>query len=264
MAITKTMYFMKRVLSYVLMAIIPFLAFLLVWLITNNLLYSSAAFIILGGILFFFSMWLTSHPMLTALEDSSKIWVDAFDSTGNSTPFLAEVVPPYIQGKVNGKLERTIYNRQLVSYFETPRDAGYVGEINGNVVLSLPKDQYARYRFKIEQIPRLIFNKQMGIFTNKDIVNDKEVSYMANEHELGDIKNSLFIMIEKLESLDREILKKIFEALGKGNMKWILILLLGMGLIVLGYFLWPSISSALGLAGKGVAEAGANKIITSR
>lgn len=264
MALTKTMYFVKRVLSYILVAIIPFLAFLLTWLITNNLFYGSAAFIVFGGLTFFFSMWFTSHPMLMVLEDQSKIWVDAFDSTGNSTPFIAHVIPPYIQGKVDGKLERTIYNRQLISYFDTPRPAGYVGEINGNVVLSLPKDQISRYRFKMDQIPRLIFNKQMGIFTNKDIVNDKEISYMANEHELGDIKNSLYIMIEKLESLDREILKKIFEALSKGNLKWVLIVLLGIGLIVLAYFTWPSISSALGIAGKGVAEAGANKIVTSR
>lgn len=243
---------LKKVLALLLASSIPFIAFLAVISLTDNLILSFVAWGV--GLLFglFVGFWMLKHPMMTMLENTEPIAL-MIDSTAVVKPVNCYLNQPYVSGVLdNGKEIKTSYDRNIHNYLSSPR-TGFYGTIEKHRVYTMPLDEISKYDFEFENRSMFLINGMLGTFIPKQLLTDKENSIYVD--------HSIDYLSRMEEDESREIIKytqTFFDRILKSpflqNIPWLLILVIVIVLAILAFY-WPVISVQLGLATQSAGQA---------
>jgi len=203
---------------------------------------------------------LLKNPFTTMLEGKGILAIN-LSSTGIMQTFIVKVNPPYIQGKLNGKLVNDVFNRSTVMQLEPPKPANKPAQFleNGGIKIELDKDELNSARFGFFQYPCLIWNNQLHSVLTKDFLSDKEKGAFA-EHGILYLNRKT----EELTSHIRDFGRYIVETLKpKDNFfanKWVWLIIVVV-LIILAALFAPAIINAIKpmMAGVGTAAGAATK-----
>lgn len=238
-------YRLKKILALLLAAAIPFIVFLAIISITNDIILSMVGWVIglFGGL--FSGFWLMKHPFLTMLENTEPIAL-MVDSTAVVKPINCYINQPYVNALLeNGKDIRTSYDRNIHNYLAIPRTA-YYGTIDKHRIYTMPLDEISKFDFEFENRTMFLINGMLGTFIPKQLLTDKENSIYVD--------HSIDYLSRMEEDESREIIKytqTFFDRILKSpflkNVPWLIILLIIIVLGILIYY-WPVISVQLGLA----------------
>lgn len=187
---------------------------------------------------------LLRNPFTDMLEGKGLLVLD-INSTGIINPFIVQVNSPYIQGKVNGKMIKDVFDRETVMQLAVPKQNGIVGDfIDGKVVVALSEDEYNKGRFAMYHYPVIIYNEQTRTIVTKDFLADTEKTAFA-EHTVLYLNR----IMEELTSVVRDFGRYVVELTKpKGNgimgtlLPWLLI---GGGVIILIVLFGPSLMNAI-------------------
>lgn len=200
---------------------------------------------------------LLSNPFSSMLEGAGVITFN-IDSTGIIRPFIMRVLSPYVEGKLDHKLNSDVFDRSTVYQLSPPINAGYVQEGIGKdgvrrLAIVVDEDEYNRSRFQLMQYPTIIFNDQIKSIITKDFLSGMEKTLFA-EHTILYLNRKM----EELTSAIRDFGRYVVESLKPSAIsgKTIAIAILVIGLIVLGALFLPQIIQTLqGEGGKAVQSA---------
>lgn len=243
---------LKKILALLLAASIPFIAFLAVISLTNNLIFSFIAWAIGLFLGLFVGFWLIKHPMLTMLENTEPIAM-IVDSTAVVKPVNCYINQPYVKALLDGGKDiRTSYDRNIHNYLSVPR-TGFYGTIEKHRVYTMPLDEISKFDFEFENRSMFFINGMLGTFIPKQLLTDKENSIYVD--------HSIDYLSRMEEDESREIIKytqsffdKILSSPFLKNIPWLLVLVIVIALAILIYY-WPAISVQLGLATQQAGQA---------
>lgn len=258
------MYKIKKWGAGFFMAFMPTVTFLVMIIATGDLLQAIMGFLIMAPFSIFIGFRILKNPFTDLLEGSGLLTI-TLDSTGTLNPFIVKLVPPFLEGRVQGKKVSTIFNRDSVPYMATPIKTTASLTEDGDIeilTMKIPKDKKTSYLFGLNQYPVLIYNKNLQEFISKD-------AFMKFESDTF-VKHLVLYLNRKVEDLTsqlRDFARYIVEQtrprpsmFGPGWLKWVIII---GAIILLFIILAPYVLNAmLNIAGQAAETTG--DIITPR
>ena len=207
---------------------------------------------------------LLDNPFRAMTEGKGVLCIN-LDSTGVIRPFIMSVKAPYIEGLLNNKMARDIFDREAVYNLAEPQNVGFVQQGKGQdekarMLFVLNEEEYNRGRFALFHFPVVIFNEQINSIITKDFLSNAEKGVFA-EHGVLYLNR----VMEDLTSAVRDFGRHVVETLkpkGKGispSVFWIILIVIIVILLVLfAPKLFPALSQAAsGLQGAANNVAGA-------
>lgn len=202
-----------------LVGFLPTLLFFLFILFGWGLFFAIIAWLvgIALGIVIFNIM--TKHPILQMLEGEGLLTF-TIDSTGIIKPFICKVIPPFLEGNLNGKKVSTIFDRESVFYMKKPEKAiieklkkedakKMVKDFNPDYdyyILKYEKEDATKITYGFEHFPVLIYNKNLDAFLTKDTLAQIETEGMIRHLVLYLKKKT-----EELTAIMRDFARYVIE-----------------------------------------------------
>jgi uncharacterized membrane protein len=211
---------------------------ILVWMLT----------LVLGILLFGV---LTNHPLIKFLEGQGFLAL-TIDSTGVIEPFVIQIRPPFIKGKLHGKEINSLFDRETIFYMKPPRK----GELTNSDIddpefthydLKVPKGKESQITFAFMQYPTIIYNKNLQEIMTKDALGK-----METEGVIKHLVLYLKVKTEELTSAIKDFARYVVEMTkpkqsflaGKGGI--ILIIFIVMVVVIMLILFAPSIMNIIG------------------
>jgi hypothetical protein len=203
---------------------------------------------------------LTYSPFTTMLEGNGILMLD-LNSTGIIRPFIMAVRPPFVYGRIDGKLHEDIFDREMVFNFAVPQSAGIVQQGEGKdgqirTAMVLNEEEYNRGRYGFLQYPCILYNSQLNTVITKDWLSNEEKTSFA-EHQVLYLNKKVEHLTDAMLNFGRYIvdqLKPKTSFLGSW-LVWVIIAIVVVVLIVMfAPALIPAIKQAGGL-GKSTVSA---------
>jgi hypothetical protein len=125
---------------------------------------------------------LLNNPFRRMVEGKGIMIID-INSTGIIRPFIVQVLPPYIRGKVGKEEVNAIFNRKTVMSMKAPEVLKTKAQLTpeGGIDIKLNENGYNSGRFGLFHYPVLIYNSQIKSTVTKDFLSDQEKDIFA-EH----------------------------------------------------------------------------------
>lgn len=210
---------------------------------------------------------LLANPFTSMLKGKGVLALD-INSTGVIRPFILGVKLPYVQGKVNGRFFRSMWNRKLVQNMATPVTAGEAvkDEEKGGLVIKLSEKEYNKSRFAMYHYPVILYNEAVGETITKDFLSENEGKVFAT-HNVMYLNKLVQDLTSNVRDFGRYIAEQLQPKKSIWASKWTWVVMV-IGLVVLALLFAPKILEVLG-GGTGGAisnavstatQAGANTI----
>lgn len=240
----------KRLAGLFLMALIPFVLFLMFLLTGYGLFWATVAWlvgVVLGIIVYKFV--LVKHPYIEFLE-SGGIMVKTIDSTGVIRSFIVDVMPPFIVDKKR-KEPIDYFDRDFAWYEQIPKKVKGAFmqksvDIGGKkyTIFGIPEDALANAQFVEESHITFFWNSPTKTFLTKEVVGRFEKELLTN--------HLLLYLVEKVKELStniRDFARYIVEMTRpqkKGLLsKWWLWLLIALAVGVIIYLAYSAYTGAM-------------------
>lgn len=221
---------------------------------------------IFGGIGFFMAGLLMTvlvgpiflkNPFSDLLEGKGILVFD-LNSTGIMRPFIMSVNNPFMEGKINNKKVRDVFDRSAVLQISKPNvvkvkkskdpnvlqdNVAHITE-EGGLKINLTEEEYNKGRFALFHYPVLLYNSAINSIVTKDMLSENEKNTFAEHGVLY-----LTRVLEELTTLIREFGRYVVDNLKpKSNFfqspLFFIILIVGVVLLIILFL--PQIMNVLG------------------
>jgi len=194
---------------------------------------------------------LLENPFTQMLEGEGILCID-MNSTGMLKVFIMRVNPPYVEGKLDNKLAKDVFNRSTVFSMAAPQKAGIaqqgVGEDGvARMALVLSEEDYNKGRFGLFHYPVLIYNGITQSLLTKDFLAEKEKSTFA-EHGVLYLNRKMEELTSAIRDFGRHVVENLKPnkfSLG-GTWLWIIVVI---AVIILAIIFLPKLIPSLQQAG---------------
>lgn len=205
---------------------------------------------------------LLDNPFRRMVEGGGVMAIN-IDSTGVIRPFLMQVKPPYVEGKLGNKLANDVFDRATVYNLAAPQEAGQVQQGQGEdgkirIAIVLNEEEYNKGRFALFHYPVIIYNEQLNTIITKEWLSENEKTSFA-EHQILYLNRK----VEELTSTMRDFGRYVVEslkpkvAIPAGTIIMIVIVIAIILLLILfAPSLMPAIQGMFGGASQAVNNAG--------
>lgn len=237
---------LKRVAATLLTAFLPVLTFYILllyygyWIAIGGFLAIAFLMIFLAGILL-------KNPFTLMLEGKGLL-VFNIDSTGIIRPFVVGIDQPYVFGFLGKQKVHDVYDRDAVMQLAPPDKNGKFMHKDGKIHIDLTEDQFNKSRYGMYQYPVLIYNAQVKSLLTKDFLSEQEKQSFA-EHGVLYLNRKL----EELSSIVRDFGRYVVELTKPQSEwyknKWLWLILVVFGIIMLLLFARPIIDVVMNTAG---------------
>lgn len=236
----------KKYAALFLMAFFPTLAFFLSLLKLGDFIYATLIFLGVTIFMMLITSRLISHPLLQLLEGKGFLAIK-LDSTGVILPFICQVIPPYVKGRLGKKEVEDVWDRKAVYYIKPPKEGKITiaEDKEGNryevIILGKAGEDKHDKLFGFEGFPTFIYNEALGTFLTKQA--------LAKFEDEALVKHTIFYVSKKVDELLMQIRdfaryvveqtkpkKKFF---GLGNWFWLIVIavLILLGILILPMFM---------------------------
>lgn len=187
---------------------------------------------------------LLAHPLISYLEGNGyNVW--DLNSTGVIRNFVVAPKLPMIQGRHNGENIERIFDRETIWYLGNPETA-LSKKVPEGLLLFLPNSMMPSANFMANGHPTLIWNSNMNSFMTKELLSSFETNSFIRHIVLDLLKKQEDIRFN-LRDFVRYVVNSLRPKIGflESN-PWIIWVVVVALIALLGYFMWPSLSTLFG------------------
>ncbi|WP_456477609.1 hypothetical protein [Geoglobus ahangari] len=248
----------KKYAGFFMMAFFPTLAFFVALLRLGDFIYATLAFLGVTFLMMLIASRLISHPLLQLLEGKGFLAIK-LDSTGVINPFICQVVPPYVKGRLGKNKEvEDVWDRKAVYYLKPPEKGkmAIAEDQEGNkyevIILGKAGEDKHDKLFGFEGFPTFIYNEPLGTFITKQA--------LAKFEDEALVKHKIFYVSKKIDELlmvIRDFARYVVEQtrpkkafFGLGNWFWLIVLAI---LALLAILLLPMVMDMFSGATRAIA-----------
>jgi hypothetical protein len=234
---------------------------ILVWSLVVGLILAGAGYIITGA-----------NAWVKAIQGDSLIVIDVnstgvgkfYNATVNNNPFGGIDLKVDFGG---GETETRAYDRKVTHRIQSPlkllmqpwnkKSEENVGELEKKISFSIPKDEYEKCAWHYDYLTMLFYDSETGMFLTKPYMREVEKQMQAEYLSLNEWRE-----LKELNKTMRDFTRSTFDLIGQkfgvlfGNpiVKFIIIIAIVVGAIILLIMAFPTLMSALTPAVKSTAQ----------
>ena len=167
----------KRIISYLFPPIFSVASFIIFIYMGSSFWVSLLSSVGIGIAFGLVGYKITAHPFVKALEGSGILILN-FDSTGVIRTYIAKVSPPKLIIPKKGEALEDIWDRDVLTYLETPKQIQATVEDN-KIVIDKSTMQKAGFALDVG-LPVLLYNENLKTFITKDFLMGKEEKFLKH------------------------------------------------------------------------------------
>jgi len=243
-----TIFQVKKYAAFTIAAILPFIAFIFA-LLQWGLMWGLIFFAVVIILSIFIGCKLIAHPLLALLEKKGLL-VLTLDSTGTIDPYIAKVENPYLIVKTRKGLKSSIFDRKILHYLATPKEAKITKE-DDQIKIALPKEQ-TKTTFQFQHFPTLIYNKQLETFLTKDQLAKLETDTFV-QHLVLYLNKKIEELTTSVRDFARYVVEETRPKKGLLGGRWLWFVIIAIVIIVIVALIAPMFLQMFGQAAQSVA-----------
>lgn len=193
---------------------------------------------------YFVGTVLTRNPFSIMLEGKG-ILAFKLDSTGIMTPFIVNVMPPFMIAKLYGKKITDVFDRDaVVSLSEPIVNSRFAIPSNGGLKFELDERDFNNARFAMFHYPVILYNDQLKSVILKSQLDNLEKNTFA-QHAVLYLNRQMESLTFAIRDFGRYIVETMKPKASIFGNKWFWIVLVIFAVIMIALFL-PKIMNVAG------------------
>lgn len=189
------------------------------------------------------------NPFSDMIEGKGIMVID-MNSTGVLRPFIVQVTPPYVKGRMGKEEVADIFDREAVFNLAAPKKtkSSAVYSEDGGLTISLDEETYNRGRFALFHYPCLVYNSAIKSIVTKDFLSKKEKDAFA-EHGVLYLNKKVEELTSYVRDFGRGIVELIKPKQSIWANKWVIIIIIIFVLLLAAAFVPVIIKTIQGQGG---------------
>jgi len=239
-------YAWKRIVSYVISGLIPFMVFVIMNLLYKDFVASALVAFISVFLCVFIGRALTAHPYINMLESRGLV-VFGINSSGIIQPYTAAVNLPYLDLMKKNPL-RTIFDRKIAFYLMRPKRAE-LSENEEHVLMTVPKPKHTAINYSMQGTPVFLYNEKLNSFITKEFLSENENSIMT-EHLTLVLLDQVRSFRKSVQDLTRHVVDQFAPNKFWGILKnpWVMAMIIIVVMVLVVMLVLPQLPKMLGYA----------------
>lgn len=231
----------KKIMALVLAAFVP-AAGMALGVFTFGIWYGVLFYVLaLALILIISHFFLLSHPFFKMVEGRGLLTF-VLDSTGLIKPIVVNLESPFLKGKFKKLNISDVFDRNTVFPMEAPIEADV--KTDGDKHIIIPRKNLTKKAFGFEGKPALFYNEQLKTFLDKDLLANLEQK-LFSQHQVLLLNRRVEEQTSYLRDFHRYIVELSKPQKEWWQNKWLMAIVVIVGLIIVGVLLFPMIMQVI-------------------
>lgn len=210
-----------KIMSLFLVGFVPGVAMILALVVFLDVLLTIIFYFGSFGVMFLISYFILSQNPFIAVIEKKGILGITLDSKGILQPFLIKIRGPLMEAKLGKQKLMTNFDRNLLFFMRPPKkawawitksqsinSAGVSGEVEETINFSMPRNDYDKNVFSLNQMPVIFYNSVKELWISKEMLIEMESKLLAHH-----LLVYLLRKTEEFNSLLRDFVRYIMEQL---------------------------------------------------